>query len=152
MTIPIISLSIDFAVALPVGLAALGTSRRTPDWGLAFLTLLAALWSACDLLFQKLAPTALFPLLGAGLYLVWVLAASAHFTYSIGRLNGEHWIKRLRPLLLAIMPVLTQVLYWVQPLHAALFGSATPTTAAGLFLDAPWGRLTAVYIFSLLGA
>ncbi|HEX8991627.1 MAG TPA: ATP-binding protein [Anaerolineales bacterium] len=152
MAIQIISLIVNLAVALAVGLAALGKSGRTPDWGLAFLALIAGMWSACDLLFQKLAPTALFPLLGAGLYLVSVLAASAHFIYMVRRANRENWINKLPPALLAILPLLTQVVFWVSPLHAVLFGSVAPVTAAGLFLEAPWGRLTAFYIFTLLSA
>ncbi len=151
MNIQTVCVIIDLVVALSVSPAALVKTRTPASRSLALLALSTAIWSLFDLLFQNTVPGSRLALLSAGIYLTAMLAASAQFTYVVRRANQEHWINRLPLALLGIVPLLTQILYWVGPLRAVLFGTAHPALTSGLFLDSPWGRLSAVYIFSLIG-
>ncbi len=152
MNIQIIVLIIDLAIALAVNLAALRKPRTPAGLSLGLMALFVAVWSLCDLLAQQSALPVLLPSLAATIYLVSTLAASAQFTYVVWQSNREHWIHRLPLGLLAILPVVTQILFWVRPTHDALFGSAEPQTAIALFLVSTWGKVVAIYIFALMGA
>ncbi len=152
MNIQTIALFLDLAIALAVGVAAVAKANAPDGRSLLFLALFSAVWSLCDLLLPNLAMASLVPLIAAGAYLSSTLAASAQLTYAAWQINREHWSTRLPLLALAVMPVLTQILFWIRPIHEALFGSNEPQSAAQLFLGTTWGRVTAVYIFMLIAA
>jgi PAS domain S-box-containing protein len=152
MNMQTVALSIDLIVALSVTLSALGRSRTPADRSLTLLALFTAIWCLCDLLLLRPAPIALYPMLVAAIYLSSTLAASAQFTYVIWQVNREHWINRFPLALLAVVPLLTQILFWVKPSHIALFGDTQPQTTTLVFLGSTWGKVVAVYIFSLVGA
>ena len=152
MMIQIIALIVDLAIALAVGLSALTRPRTPASLSLMLLAIFIAIWSLCDILIPGPALASVLPLLVAAVYLVSMLAASAQFTYVVWQSNREHWVHHLPIAALMVMPVLTQVLFWVKPWHDALFGIGEPQTTTLLFLGSVWGKVTAVYIFSLTGA
>ncbi len=151
MNIQMMILAVDLLIALAVGLASLRKSRRSTARVISIMALFAAIWTLCSLLLDMpgLSPGA--PALAAAIYLSCALAASAQFIYVVQLSNREHWTGRLPLALLAVMPVLTQILFWIEPWHDFLFGSSAPHTALVLFLAGAWGKVTIIYIFSLMG-
>lgn len=152
MDIQIIALIIDLVIALSVTQSTLTRPKMPAGRSLALLAVFAALWSACDALIRRPAPVQWMPLVIAALYLVATLAASAQFTYVVWQSNREHWVHRLPLVLLAVVPVLIQILFWIQPVHNALFGSPEPQSSTAAFLGSPGGRVIAIYLFSLMSA
>lgn len=151
MNIQIIALLIDLLVALLVSLAVLSRPQTPGGRSLTLLALFAGIWSLCDVLLPRPALVRFYPFLAAAIYLSSVLAASAQFIYMIWHSNRQHWISRLPVWLLAILPLATQVIFWVAPLHTALFGRTQPQAASALFLGNVWGKVNALYMFCLVG-
>ena len=152
MNLQTIALSIDLAIALAVTLSAIGKGRQSASRSITLLALFTALWATCDALLQSPRFAALYPVLAAGLYLSATLAVWAQLAYVVSQYNREHWITRLPAALLLVMPVLTQVLFWIKPWHDALFGANPAGSAILLFLGSVWGKVVAIYIFTLMSA
>lgn len=152
MTYQVIALLINLALALFVTLAALSRGRLPAARSIALLALFTSVWSLCDIMLPRPDFLWLYPMLAAMIYLSAMLAATAQFTYVIWQSNREHWVTRVSPVWLAVMPLATQLLFWIKPWHAALFGTSQPEAATLLFLGNAWGKVVAVYIFSLIGA
>ena len=152
MILQIAALLIDIAIALSAGLAALRRTRIAGASSLSVLSLSVAIWLACYLLFDDPAARSLRPLWAAAIYLAASIAASAQLTFALSRTNRRRWINRLSFSLLAIMPLITQILYWVKPWHGVLFGSTEIQAANSLFAAGAWGKLSAFYVYSVTGA
>lgn len=152
MNLQIAALSIDLLIALSVTLTGLSRSRTRAGRSLSLLALFTAAWSLSDFLLQRLAGSSVRPVLSAAVYLTASLAASAQFIYFVSQSNREHWVNRLPVLLLGIVPLATQVLFWFKPSQDVLFSNIDSTAGAMLFLSNAWGKANAIYIFSLIGA
>ncbi len=152
MNIQVIVLVVDLLIALSVILAGVNRPRTPAGRSLTFLALFTAVWVLCDLLLERLGSLSISPLFAACGYLSASLAASAQFTYCISQSNREHWINRFPLLTLGIVPVLTQLLFWIPPTRDLLFGEAALRSTQLLFLESPGGKVNAAYLFVLIGA
>src|SRR5512140_87671 len=150
MIIQVIILLLDLAVAVAVGLASGARARTTAGRSLVLLALFSALWAIGDLLFQRPGAVRFVPIVAAGIYLASMLAASAQLTYAVSQINRENWMSRQPLLALIAMPIVTQVLFWVKPVHDVLFRIGQPPTTSQLFFGSTWGRISAVYVFLLI--
>ena len=151
MTLQIIALLINLAVAIIVSLAALGKTRLPVARSIVLLALFTGAWILCDVLLKRSSLVSSYAFLTAAIYLSATLAASAQFTYVVWQSNRQHWVTRLPSWWLAVMPVLTQLLFWVKPWHDLLFGTGGVGAGAPLFLGTNWGKVVALYIFCLIG-
>ncbi len=150
MNIEVAVLLVDLIIALSVTLAGVNRPRIPGARSLGLMALFTALWLLCNMLLERLAGAAARPAVAACIYLSAVLATSAQFTYAVSQSNREHWITRLPWLGLAVMPALTQLLFWIGPTRTALFPVPLPDAAALLFRHSILGKLNTAYIFGLV--
>ncbi len=148
MLIQLIALILDLGVVVAIVVSRGGNAGRS----LLLLAAFAGTWSLCDALYQGAAGSFSMQVIAAVVYLAAVLAASAQLTYVVSQINRENWMSRQSLWWLAVMPVLTQILFWIRPVHDALFGKGQPATTSQLFFGSTWGRITAVYVFLLIVA
>jgi PAS domain S-box-containing protein len=135
---------------------------------LIFLSLALVLWSSSYLLHE------IFPLFLFGkfwtsiLFFSTTIAASAQFTFALSYTNRSNWLNRFGVVFLGIMPVITQILFWVVPWHDIFFirQSVMPIdpTSMGLWPKinlvmalnlkslGVWSNINDLYIFGLIGA
>jgi PAS domain S-box-containing protein len=152
MILQIITILIDILIALTAGLAAFRRSRIAGATSLGILSLSVAIWVACYLLIENPAVRSLKLYWIAIIYFAAIIAASAQLTFALSRTNRRRWINVISLNLLGIMPVLTQVLYWIGPWHGLLFGAAETQTGNFLFVSSLWAKISAFYIYSITGA
>jgi PAS domain S-box-containing protein len=111
------------------------------------------IWSAVSLLYRDPSLLSLNRLFTAILLLTATVAASAQLTYVLAYTNRQNGQARFALALLGIVPVLSQILFWVNPFHEVFFSGQD--TALTLFYSSGtslWARFNALYLFSLLGA
>ena len=143
---------INLGIAISISRTALSKPRRLAGRSLALLSVFTAIWSLCLLLLGTPALAPLSTYMIAAIYLSATLAASAQFFYVVWQSNREYWINRLPVALLAVIPLLTQILFWVEPWHGLLFGVAAPQTVNLLLFTGAWGKINAAYTFGLMCA
>ena len=151
MIMQIIALILNLVVAITMSSEALSRPRRLPGWSLTLMAIFAAVWVTCLILLGRPEFSAFTLYLTAAVYFSSVVAASAQFFYVVWQSNRQHWVNRIPWGLFVAMPILTQLLFWVQPWHSLLFGTASARSVGLFFFAGAWGRITALYIFSLLG-
>ncbi len=151
MIIQIVALFLDLLVAGVIGLPGSARAKSVPGRSLILLGIFCAVWSLCDALFQR-AGAALQPFIAAAIYLAAMLAAAAQMAYGLYHIRRENWLSRRLVLAFAMMPALTQILFWVKPVHDMLLGKGLPATTSQLFFGSTWGRISAAYVFLLIVA
>ncbi len=151
MIIQLFAVFLDLLIAAVIALAGGAKAKGPAGRSLIALALFSAIWSLCDMLFQRLG-TAQSPLVAATIYLVSMLAVGAQLLYGLYHINHENWLRRQPLLALAVMPILTQLLFWIKPLRDVLFGKGVPAATSQLFFGSIWGKFSAVYIFLLIVA
>jgi PAS domain S-box-containing protein len=146
------ALSINLLIALFTGSTVVRKPRVSGTISLSVLCFIIAILSMCVLLFGYLTLFTQHLVLAAGIYLTTAIAASAQFLFVVGYTKRKDWINRWSLILLAIVPVLTQVLFWTTPWRNIFFGSEAGQAVNILFFAGPWAKFSALYIFSLSGA
>ncbi len=125
--------------------------RRRSAPGAASLIAFAlalAVWGAADSLFW-LAPTATRPFWLAGTILAAAVTPTALFTFTLEYTDRRSWLNTRTLALLAVEPVVTQVLFWTG--WRGLFLAAKWTvTSQGPASSGPWFWVNAVYSISLI--
>ena len=91
------------------------------------------------------------PLEMAVAYLSILVSASTQFTFALAYSNRMIWRTRAVILLLAVVPILTQLLFWITPLHSFFF-QGTIEGLGLLPLNGTWARVVGLYMYSLAGA
>jgi PAS domain S-box-containing protein len=83
------------------------------------------------------------------IYLSTTVASTALLTFTLAYTNHEEWLTRWNIIVLAIEPLLTQVLFWTDRWHGVFFTSRPD--ARGIVLTAgPWYWINATYSDGLL--
>ena len=144
-----LALLINIAIVLAVGIWALRRRDAPGAMALVVLCVFVAIWSAIYLLVDdpRLSQFRLYA--AATVYFSAVLAASAAFWLVAVRTNRGRWVNARNAALLAIMPVLTQVLFWSQRAPNSNLDRSCRPRIAQLFFAGPWERILALYIFGL---
>ncbi len=143
-----------FILGSAVIVAAAAWSRLKKPGAVSLVVMAAAigLWAIVYLVHENYRIPTREPSLMLGIiYLAALVAGSAQFTFALAYSNHLVWRSRPVILLLCVLPVLTQILFWTQPLHRLFFHDGDNPTSL-LPLAGPWSRLTAIYMFSLAGA
>lgn len=150
--VPFVFFLVLMTIAAAVGIIAIFRRRSPGAVGLVVLSAALLVWSAAYLIHLRY-PSSGSERLGVALvYLSMTVAASAYFAFSLSYTNRSAWISPLATLLLAFMPVLTQVLYWLRPAADFFFADAGPHPASTLPLVGLWARVDAVYVYTLVGS
>ena len=137
-------------IALATGLVARRKSSVPGAISLSVLSLSIAIWSLAYLLHANLSTAALDRVVLAAAFLCSTLAASAQLTFSLSYTNRQSWITRYTLVLLCGMPVLTQILFWIEPWRNIFF-AGQPAPGA-FFFSGVWARINMIYIYNLVGA
>ncbi|MBI5354084.1 MAG: PAS domain S-box protein [Chloroflexi bacterium] len=144
MQLEYISLLIIAGFALFVG-TALPLKKKTPSTiSLSVLAMSIAVWSISDVLFNRQ-----YLVLTSINYFCMAVAATSQFYFSLSYTNRFSWVNnrtrwanRISVFFFILVPMTTQVLYWVEPLRTIFFsGSESPGT-----------EINAFYIFIILAA
>ena len=152
MILQILALILDLGVVVVMALRGGAKAKSPAGRSLILLAIFSAAWSLCDVLFQSLHAASAVWVIAAAVYLAAMVAVSAQLAFGLYHITFERWISRLPALAFAAMPILTQILFWIKPVHDMLFGKGVPETISQLFFGSAWGRLSAVYVFLLIVA
>ncbi len=151
MNLQTIALLINILIALVAGVAVLRKLKIYGAISLSILFFIISIFSLSIILFGFLTLSIQHLFLTAGIYISTTIAASAQFIFILSYTHRKHWINRLSLILLGIMPVITQVLFWTTPWRSILFGSQVDLAANVVFSSGPWAKFNVLYIFSLSG-
>ncbi|HEY6073152.1 MAG TPA: histidine kinase N-terminal 7TM domain-containing protein, partial [Anaerolineales bacterium] len=134
-------------------IAAVARSRLNNPGAESLLVMALAigLWAIAYLVRDNYRLAQAEPLEMAVVYLSILVAASAQFTFALAYSNRMIWRTRLVILLLAVLPVLTQLFFWINPIHSVFFQDTNPNLGL-LPLNGTWARVVALYMYSLAGA
>lgn len=161
-------LLINLSIGLMMTLVAYQKIRLSGSHSLMILSLSLVLWSSSYLLHEK------FPFFVFGkfwtsiLFFSTTLAASAQFTFALSFTNRSNWLNRFGMVFLGIMPVITQILFWVGPWHdiffinqrvipidpasMGLWPNVNIVMALNLKSIGFWSNINDLYIYGLIGA
>lgn len=145
-------LAVSGGIALLV--AWLSWRRRAAPGALALMALMLALavWSLSYALHWL---SAALSLRVFWLYMTYfgVAAAPVAFLVMVQRFIGrDGWLTWRAYLLLSIIPVLTLVFLWTDPLHGLFFGANRPLDGSVIFSGGPWFYVFVVYSYGVLTA
>lgn len=135
-----------------VALFIAGLSLRRPNVVssiyLSVLAFMTAFWSLIHLLYTLQLfhfPKLLFISLN---YLISAVAASALLTFSLVYSHRASWIRWLTILLLAVEPLVTQILLWIEPARDLFFMERTPLSVFMSLDSGLWANINAVYLYN----
>ena len=151
MNYKIVILIINIAIALAMVFVAYRRSKVSGAISLTTLSLALVVWSVSYLLYEFRPDPGLDRFLIALVFLSMMAAASAQLTFTLLYTNHSNLLTRSVIILLAVMPVVTQVLFWTFPWSAILFQNQSSWGSLEFFGSA-WGRITTFYVFNLSGA
>ncbi|GEM_PF-516785 len=123
--------------------------RRIPSASsLALLAVAVAVWSLAYLLpsrVDQFSPVLRISIIHFGV----TVSASAFLTFSLAYSNRSSWLTRTAFILLSIMPLVTQLVLWVEPWRNLLY--MTPVLLSnGLVLEGGiWPGLVFLYVYNL---
>lgn len=128
-----------------------GVYRRPRDLGsisVLILFIAQVIWSLAYLLNTGAQGVVSDKSLMAIVLFCMTIAASAQFTFSLSYTNHSDWINRSTLVLLAVMPVITQIVFWLEPWHNILFENQAllKTDIAVSF----WARANTLYVYNLV--
>ena len=154
MNIQAYALLTNFLIALTAGLVFLWRSKKTDAKRLSILFLSISAWSVCILVFESFKlqgenQKILYSGLIAGIFFFSTIAVTIQLTLTLSTTNRSDWIRTPSLVLLGVMPVLTQLLFWATPWRGILFGGqAVPF----VFFAGLWGKVNILYLYCLVGA
>lgn len=152
MNLQTAAFSINILIALITGAVILRKLTNSGARSLIILCSSISFLSLCFLLLRNSAQSIQYLILTAGIYFSSTIAASAQLIFILSFTQRKRWLNRWSMLLLAIVPVFSQVLFWLTPWRSSLFGSRVDLPNNLLFSTGPGSKLIALYIFSLTGA
>jgi PAS domain S-box-containing protein len=140
---------ISIVIVLGVGFYPL--RRRDTAGVVALLTLcvFVAIWSGCYLVYDSTQLPSGMPFTAAIVYFSALMCATSALWLVIIRTNRQRWISPRNVALVAIMPILTQVLYWTRSVRGPLFSLPARPNLMQLFFAGTWDRIVALYVFGL---
>ncbi|HSG46043.1 MAG TPA: histidine kinase N-terminal 7TM domain-containing protein [Anaerolineales bacterium] len=115
---------------------------------LAVLAFVISLWSLISLLFElhifKIPDLAYV----SASYLFSTIAASSLLTFSLVYSNRSNWIKRNFIILLIIMPLATQIIFWLEPARELFFGDNSKSIDYISLSSGTWSVVTSMYLYN----
>ena len=152
MNLEALALIVNIVIACIAGVGALRRASAAGAGGLFVLAVAAAVNSACYLLYHSQAYGSQGDFWVGVIYLSAAVAASAVLVLAMQQSLRRAAIHLHRLILLAIVPVVTQVLFWVPSLRNQFFQLTTTPAVEAVFTAGPWGRIQAAYVYGLVAA
>jgi len=147
----ITTLILNLGLAFAIALIAYRRSKVPGAISLIIFSAFLAVWSGSFLVFALFSNPLLDRICTAVIYVSTAIVASAQFTFSLSYTNRSNWISRPIIGLLGIIPLLTQILFWVEPWRSIFFVNSNQY-AHYLTFTGPWDRIWSIYIYQLVGA
>lgn len=152
MNLEALALVINIVIAGIAGVGAMRKATSSGAGGLFVLALASALNSVCYLAYDAPAFRAQDDFWAAVMYLSAVVAASAVLVLALQQSLRSTALQPHRLMLLAVMPILTQVLFWVPALRSRFFQFTTMPSIETVFTTGGWSIIQAAYIYGLVAA
>jgi PAS domain S-box-containing protein len=115
---------------------------------LAIISISLIIWSSAYLLYNLQLLFFSKMILLATTYFCSAVAASAQLTFSLAYSNRSHWITRSFIGLLLVQPLLTQVLFWVEPWRNIFFIDQGSRAVALLYQTGIWAHISSNYLYN----
>ena len=144
-----ILLLLNTGIALFVAGLSLRKSNFASFVHLAVLSFTVAFWSLVYLLFNLqffYFPKSLFI---SGIYFFSTIAGTVLFTFSMAYSNRSAWVKRLTILLLAVEPLITQILFWIKPTRELFFLERGSLSIYLSLNSGLWATVNTIYLYNL---
>lgn len=139
-------------ISLIILVIALRKSKVPGAVSLVFLSSFLIVWASAYILYSLIQFGASDMIWMAVTYLCVTLVASAQLTFSLSYTNRSHWITPLSLSLLGVMPLLTQILFWVGPWHAIFFANPIGNFTHALSFAGLWATINTLYMYNLVVA
>jgi PAS domain S-box-containing protein len=144
-------LILNLALAIAFGLIAYGRSKVPGTTSLMIFSASLGIWSCSYLALHLFSNSFLDQICTAVIYLSSAVVASAQLTFCLAYTNRSAWISRPVIVLLGVIPLLTQILFWVAPWRLVFFTNSYEY-ANHFILTGPWDRIWSIYLYQLVGA
>lgn len=144
-----LALLLNIAAALAFGIGALRKSTMPGARGLFALAMCAAIVSAGFLLYDAPSTGSQRLLWEAVIYLSSTVGVSALLGLALEQTGKPFWSKGRNVLLLAVMPVATQVFFWTASWRGPFFHLDGMPASSSILLAGPWGKISGIYILGL---
>jgi len=141
---------INLSIALAMAFIAHRKSKVPGAISLTVLSLSLIIWSYSYLLYEIQINVALNKLWIAILFFSMTCAASAQLTFVLSGTYHTNHLTRPAIILLGVMPLVTQLLFWIEPWGTILFHNQSALESLD-FSGSVWGRITTLYVFNLTG-
>jgi len=144
-------LILDLGLVLAIALIAYRRAKVPGAISLIIFSASLAIWSCSFLVFALFSSPLIDRICTSVIYLSSAIVGSALFTFSLSYTNRSNWISRPLIGLLGIIPLLTQILFWVEPWRSIFFVNSYQL-GGHLTFTGPWDRIWSIYIFELVCA
>jgi len=142
MTFESLSILLFTVIFLAMGVVFL-LRRNSPDTAsISMLVAILVVWAVAHLLYKLNETYLSLTLLKSINYLCLSTAASAQLFFAFHYTNRTHWLKPITFIFFGIEPILTQVLFWMEPLRNIFFNP----------LNNIWEPINLIYISHVLAA
>jgi len=141
-------LLLNTGTALFIAGLSLRKTKVVSSIHLTILAFVTAFWSLVYLLYNLQLfdfPRLLFISLA---YLFSAVAASALFTFSLTYSRRTGWIKWGTIALLGVEPLITQILFWIEPARDLFFLENTSSSTFMSLGSGLWGNINAIYLYN----
>jgi len=115
---------------------------------LATISISLVIWSSAYLLYNSQLFFFSKTVLLATIYFCSVIVASAQLIFSLACSNRPHWITRLVVGLLLVQPLLTQILFWVQPWRNIFFINQGSQAGTLSYQTGVWAHVNLIYLYT----
>ena len=144
-------LILDLALAIVFAMIAYSRLKVPGTISLIIFSASLGIWSCSYLALHLFSNPFLGQICTSIIYLSSAIAASTQFTFSLSYTNRSNWISRPVIGLLGVIPLLTQILFWVEPWRLIFFTNSYEY-ANHFILTGPWDKIWSIYLYQLLGA
>src|SRR5271157_2230485 len=144
-------LILDLGLALAIAWIAYRRAKVPGAISLIIFSAFLAIWSCSFLVFALFSSLLIDRICTSVIYLSSAIVGSALFTFSLSYTNRSNWISRPLIGLLGIIPLLTQILFWVEPWRSIFFVNSYHY-GAHLTFTGPWDEIWSIYIYQLVFA
>jgi len=142
-------LLINMAVAIAITFVASRKSKVPGAVSLMVFSLFLVIWSLSDLLLEVFPGYSSDKLWAAIMIISMTCAASAQVIFSLSYTNHPEWINRFTLILLGVMPLTTQVVFWVKPWSTVFFQNLGALDFSNIFGNVG-GRTITFYVYNLV--
>ncbi len=139
------------AIAFAATVILISAQRRNAPGATSLIIFALALmiWAISDFIYWRgVSPIEIFWL--SAIYLGATVVPTALFTFAIEYTEHVRSLTRRLIVLLAIEPVLTQILFWTDPWSGLFFAGKGAERIGAIPYDSPWLRINAIYTYSLI--